>query len=203
MESNRDRNNGDRNNRNRIERFVVGFLGTNCYLIYGETSKSGFLIDPGLFDKRIKAAIEKNGIRVKSVVNTHGHADHTAGDRKAGYPVLIHEADKDFVNDLKDNLSFLKDGDIIKEDGVELKVIHTPGHTPGGICLKVGDVLFTGDTLFRDGVGRTDFPYGDEADLMRSIRTRLMTFPDETRVLPGHGPESTIGHEKKNNPFFQ
>jgi glyoxylase-like metal-dependent hydrolase (beta-lactamase superfamily II) len=186
-----------------IKTFVVGALETNCYLVYEAELKSGFLIDPGTFDKRIKATIEKNGIRVKNTINTHGHADHTMGNGKFGYPVLIHELDSEFLaNPMKNLAGLLKDKDRIEEDGMAFEVIHTPGHTPGSISLKLGNRIFSGDTLFREGVGRTDFPYGSENDLLSSVKGRLMIFGDDVEVLPGHGPKTTIGYERKNNPFL-
>ncbi|MCQ9206745.1 MAG: MBL fold metallo-hydrolase [Omnitrophica bacterium] len=199
-----------------VKAFVVGMLETNCYLVYSKGQNTGFLIDPGLYDKRIKNTIEKEGIRIKNIINTHGHADHTGGNKEFGYPVLIHEYDNELLKNPPKELAFfadmaspavpasglLKDKDIIKEGEIELEVIHTPGHTPGGICLKMGERIFTGDTLFRDGVGRTDFDYGSEKDLLNSIQGRLMVFGDETKILPGHGPGSTIGHERRNNQFL-
>jgi glyoxylase-like metal-dependent hydrolase (beta-lactamase superfamily II) len=179
-----------------IKTFVVGMLETNCYLVYGKDSKVGFLIDPGVFNKKILDAVKKEGIHIKNIINTHGHPDHTGGNIKFGYPVLVHEADKGFLTAPPERC--LKDGDIIKETDIELEVIHTPGHTPGGISLKAGNKLFTGDTLFQGGVGRTDFPYSDGESLLRSIRERLMVLGDEVEVLPGHGPGSTIGRERKN-----
>jgi len=183
-----------------IKRFVVGPLGTNCYLVYGKSGKSGFLIDPGMFDERIRDVIKKNGIDVKNIINTHGHIDHTAGNEKFGYPVLIHENDSGSLSSPAKRL--LKDGDIIEGADVTLEVIHTPGHTPGSISLKAENRIFTGDTLFLGCVGRTDFAYGNERDLQNSIRHRLMVFGEETEILPGHGPLSTIGYERKNNPFL-
>lgn len=186
-----------------VETFIVGQLETNCYLAYSKNDKAGFLIDPGAFDKKIKHAIENKGINVEAIINTHGHTDHTAGDWKFGYPVYIHRLDKEFLKNPTGNLSrFLKDKDIIGEGDLSFEVIHTPGHTPGGISLKSGNKIFTGDTLFRESIGRADFPYSDEKTLLDSIRKRIMAFPDDTEVLPGHGPRTTIGHERKNNPFL-
>ena len=201
----------------KVEKFIVGPLETNCYLVYSGTHKKGFLIDPGVFDKRILDTIEKNGIEIKNIINTHGHIDHTAGNKKFGYPVLIHESDNDFLKSPVKNLAFLtgvisqsppaarllKDGDLIKVGEMVFEVIHTPGHTPGSISLKLGDRVFTGDALFQESIGRTDFPYGSEKNLLKSIRRRLMVFDDKVEVLPGHGPNSTIGHERKNNPFLR
>ncbi|NQU95550.1 MAG: MBL fold metallo-hydrolase [Candidatus Omnitrophica bacterium] len=200
-----------------VKRFTVGLLETNCYLVYDTEEKIGFLIDPGTFDKKIAKVIEENNIRIRNIINTHGHADHTSGNKRFGYPILIHEKDSDFLKNAAKNLAhfmsptfvsppaerLLKDGDVIKEGKLMLHVIHTPGHTPGGICLETGNRIFTGDTLFRESVGRTDFPYGSEKDLLNSVKKRLMVFPDEIEVLPGHGEGSTIGHERRNNPFLR
>ncbi|OGW53711.1 MAG: hypothetical protein A2Y81_08725 [Nitrospirae bacterium RBG_13_43_8] len=201
-----------------IKIFIVGLLETNCYLVYNRVNKNGFLIDPGFFDKRILDTIKGESIKVKNIINTHGHSDHTAANKKFGYPTLIHEDDIDFLKNPTKYLSFpfhitsssayvdiarlLKDRDIIAEDGITFEVIHTPGHTPGSICLKMGNRIFTGDTLFREGIGRTDLTYGNETNLLRAIRERLMVFPNETEILPGHGPSSTIGYERENNPFL-
>lgn len=184
----------------KIEIFVVGLLETNSYLVYDSEEKVGYLIDPGSFDKRIRKAIEENQVRVKNIINTHGHMDHTGGNRNFAYPVLIHGDDRDFIKDTKP-ARLLKDGDMIGDGELALEVIHTPGHTPGSISLLLGDKIFTGDTLFYEGVGRTDFAYGSASDIVRSIRERLFCLDDGVQVLPGHGPCSTIGHEKKNNPF--
>lgn len=200
----------------KLKTFAIGALQANCYLVYDTNSKEGFLIDPGVFDEGIKKEIETLGIKIKAIINTHGHADHIAGNKKFGYPVLIHKNDSSFLGDPAKNLSLftgtfsisprahglLVDDEVITAGEVEFKVIHTPGHTPGGISLKVGDKVFTGDTLFRENVGRTDLPGGSQVDLLRSIRERLLTLPDDTEVFPGHGPSSTIGHERKHNPYL-
>lgn len=185
-----------------VRAFVVGMLATNCYLVFSETTKKGFLIDPGGFDRKIAGAIGKEAVLIKNIINTHGHRDHTAGNKKFGYPVLIHERDSDFPGGGLKNTKLLKDADTIEEGDIKFEVIHTPGHTPGSISLKLGNMIFTGDTLFREGVGRTDFPYGSETDLSSSIKKRLMIFDDSVEIFPGHGPASTIGHERKHNPFL-
>ena len=200
-----------------IEKFIVGPIETNCYVVYNDKTKIGFLIDPGLFSEDIEKFIDEKGIHIKNIINTHGHGDHISGNGKFGYPVLIHKEDQSFLKNPVKNLSIftggvslspkaerlLNDGDIIEDGGIKMKVIHTPGHTPGGICLKMDDVLFSGDTLFMEGVGRTDFMYGDQNKLISAIKEKLLTLNDDIKVLPGHGPETTIGHERKNNPFFE
>jgi glyoxylase-like metal-dependent hydrolase (beta-lactamase superfamily II) len=199
-----------------VNRFVVGPLGTNCYIVHDKRLMKGAIIDPGDSDPGISEYIRDNGIEVEYILNTHGHADHIKANAFYGYPVMMHELDEPCLRDPARNLSFLsgtriepvnagkllKDGDIIELGGLELEVIHTPGHTPGGICIKAEEVLFSGDTLFYEGIGRTDIPGGDHELLMRSIKEKLMTLPGETRVLPGHGPETTIEHERENNPFL-
>ena len=200
----------------KVKTFMVGDLETNCYLVYDQEAKTGFLIDPGFFDESIADFIKENKINVKSIIVTHGHADHTSGNAKFGYPVLIHEADKGYLTNPVKNLSLftgklstapkasriLKDGEVIEDGKIKIEVIHTPGHTPGGICLKIENKIFTGDTLFKEGVGRTDFYHGDEKMLLDAIKKRLMIFEDNVEVYPGHGPSSTIGHERENNPFL-
>lgn len=200
-----------------VKTFVVGALETNCYLVYENEDKNAFLIDPGFFDERISETIKKKGLSVKAIINTHGHADHIAGNKAFRYPVFIHEYDAKSLKNPMKNFSFftgmmafspsatrlLKDNDRIEDGLIVFDVIHTPGHTPGGISLKSGNKIFTGDTLFREGVGRTDFPYANEKDLRSSIKDRLMIFGDEVEIFPGHGPSSTIGHERKHNPFIR
>jgi len=199
-----------------VKTFVVGALETNCYLFYSRKSKEGFLIDPGAFDKRVEKAIKEDGIKIKNIINTHAHIDHISGNKKFGYPVLIHERDNELLQNPSKNLAFfiglfsesppasglLKDGDVIEAADLKIKVLHTPGHTPGGISLLCKDIIFTGDTLFCEGVGRVDLPYSNEKALFDSIRNKLMKLDDSTEVFPGHGPATTIGHERKANPFL-
>ena len=199
-----------------VVRFVLGPLATNCYLIYDKPSGKGMLIDPGVYDPEVSEYIKDNGITVVNILNTHGHADHITGDSAFGFPVLIHELDEPCLGNPLKNLSILSGGNIslVKASGVlnggdiielgdlKLEVIHTPGHTPGGISIKCGDMLFSGDTLFFEGVGRTDLPGGDYDALVSSIKEKLFTLPAEVKVFPGHGPETTIGHEKEYNPFI-
>jgi hydroxyacylglutathione hydrolase len=199
-----------------IHRLEVGPMGANCYIIAGQITKNAILIDPGGEPGRIKGVLKKNGLCVKFIINTHGHGDHILGNGYFDVPIYVHRLEKDFLTDPDKNLSgmfgfffkapkatkLLEDGEKILMDNLELEVLHTPGHTPGGISIKLDGVVFTGDTLFAGGIGRTDLPSGDEELLFKSIREKLFTLDDNIIVYPGHGPESTIGVEKKTNPFF-
>jgi len=200
---------------------TVGSLGTNCYIAYCEETKKAVVIDPGGDAHKILSAIRQNDLTVEYIINTHGHADHVLANAQikeaTGAPLAIHEADAGMLANAKQNLSFylggglncgpadilLKDGDVINVGTISFKVIHTPGHTPGGICLLAGDVLFAGDTLFAESIGRTDFPGGSYRQLITSIKEKLMVLPDDVKVLPGHGPATTIGYERVMNPFIQ
>mgnify|MGYP001583730879 CR=1 FL=1 len=199
-----------------IKRIVVGPLESNCYLFGDEAAKEIFVIDPGGDYREIKSVIDKDGLKPKAVINTHGHGDHIGANKEFGIPVWIHRLDADFLIDPSKNLSgafgfllktktasrLLEDGDILNIGKYSLEVIHTPGHTPGSICLKAEGAIFTGDTLFCEGIGRTDFAYGSEEDIMDSIKEKLFTLKDNYVIYPGHGPNSTIGNEKANNPFI-
>jgi len=199
-----------------LKRFVVGSLETNCYIFGDEESKEVVLIDPGGDPTLIKGFLKKNNLKLKCIINTHGHGDHIGANSSFEADVLIHKLDGDFLQNPDLNLStafganisspgarrLLNDGDNIKVGKLNLDVIHTPGHTPGGICLKYDNVLFSGDTLFFEGVGRTDIPNASWGALLDSIRNKLMPLPDDCKVYPGHGPETSIGHERKANPFI-
>lgn len=198
-----------------IKKIIVGMMEANCYIVGDGSTKEVFIIDPGGDSKDIKGIIDKGGLRPKAIINTHGHGDHIAGDGDFDLPIWIHRLDAEFLQDTSRNLSdayglllktgpaarLLEDGDVLKIGKHDLQVIHTPGHTPGSICLKGEDIIFTGDTLFCEGIGRTDFAYGSEEDIIRSIKERLFTLDDNYVIYPGHGPNSTIGKEKTNNPF--
>jgi glyoxylase-like metal-dependent hydrolase (beta-lactamase superfamily II) len=191
-------------------------MAVNCYLVVDDSTKEACLIDPGAGLCEIKNYITKNGFKLKFIINTHGHGDHIAGNGFFDCPIYIHKLDKDFLKNADLNLSssfffkvtspeasrLLEDGDRIKLGDLTFRVLHTPGHTPGSISLKLGDVLFSGDTLFCGAVGRTDFDYGDEEALYRSMHEKLLALPDDTTIYPGHGDSSTIGREKKENPFL-
>ena len=200
----------------KVKTIVVGFLGTNCYLAIDPETNQGIIIDPGADKEKILRAVKRSGAIFTAVVNTHGHFDHIAADiikTALGIPLLIHKSEMyRFSNGLADQMrllgfgpaeaipepdKFLEEGDEIKVGSEKLIVWHTPGHTPGEICLLGKGLVFTGDTLFCEGVGRTDLEGGSDAELHKSLK-RLFLLPGELIVYPGHGPVSTIEHEKPN-----
>ncbi len=204
-----------------IKRLVVGELMVNCYIVVDEVSRKAAIIDPGDDHEVILNALVAFECEPLYIINTHGHIDHTGANNRiqstTGAKILIH---KDDCLTLQDPLSSLRtmvegeaspspdrmlsDGEIIELDKSILRVIHTPGHTPGGICLDAGsDGMFTGDTLFCNSIGRTDLPGGSYTEIMISIKEKIFPFSDETIIYPGHGPQSTVGNEKRNNPFLR
>jgi len=194
-----------------IERIVVSDFFTNCYIIGCNEEKVCGIIDPGSQGEKIKEIIESKDLKPVIIINTHGHFDHIGANNFFNLPVYIHKNDFKFLKDPEKNLSSffsipyickndvfeVKENDVIKIGKLKLEVLHTPGHTPGSICLKTGNILFTGDTIFSDGIGRTDFPEGDEEKLIKSIKTKILTLPDEIIIYPGHGEISELGRIKK------
>ena len=193
---------------------------TNCYILLERAANAAAVIDPGGDAAALIAAMTELNARPALIINTHGHWDHI-GDNKAlqqhyGLPIAVHELDAPLLRDGKRNAArffagdgdggevkrLLQEGDIIELGALRIEVLHTPGHTPGGICLKVDNLLFTGDTLFNLSVGRTDLPGGDYDALSRSL-TRLTALPDDLLVLPGHSQSSTLGYEKSHNPYLR
>ncbi len=203
-----------------IKKLSVGRLQTNCYIVGCEDTKEGAIIDPGGDAKRILAEVERLGLEIKYVINTHGHFDHTLANKEVveatGAPLVIHSADAPMLTKGGGALFFglmgkasppadviLDEGQVLTVGQIELQVLHTPGHSPGSVCLyseKEG-VLFDGDVLFNMGVGRYDLPGSDGSALRESLE-RLLALPDETTVYPGHGPATTIGRERRGNPFL-
>ena len=200
-----------------LETIRVGPMQVNCYVIACAKEKEAIVIDPGADARAIKAVLNKYKLRPAMVINTHGHYDHIGCDDEFGVSVYAHKQDLAMLKDaglnfsasfslphtVKSEIITLEDKQVIKLDCLELEIIHLPGHTPGGIALLMRrpqtGILFTGDTLFCQGVGRTDLPGGSQSQLEKSIRERLFVLPDETKVYPGHGTTTTIGKEKNSN----
>ncbi len=199
----------------------VGQLGTNCYIAVNEEEKRAVIIDPGADAKNILAAVDKEDLKIEAILLTHGHSDHIqavgAVREATKAPVMISEKDAPMLTDSRRNLSsfmgedismkaadrLLKDGDKIEAAGLTFDVLATPGHTQGGLCFKNGDIVFCGDSIFLESIGRTDFPGGSYEQLITSIKTKLFTLPEQTKLLPGHGPATDVGWERRRNPFLQ
>jgi len=203
-----------------VETLQVGPLGCNCSIVADVAAKKAVVIDPGGDLGALRTRLDALGVTVEAIVHTHTHIDHvgeTAGlQRATGASAMIHEADR-FLYDLlpvqsamlgcelpakADMDGSLHDGGAIRFGGLELGVLHTPGHTPGSVCFVCGSHVFAGDTLFRGGIGRTDLWGGDSGAIMRSLHGKLLTLPDDAVVVAGHGPQTTIGEERRQNPFL-
>jgi len=203
-----------------FEVIIVGPLDTNCYLVYCEESLECAVIDPGAEAERIFPVILERQLRPVIILNTHGHVDHIGANKdikeKFGIPLCIHSLDSPMLAKAQQSElsfflgakesppadSFFKDGDRIKIGKRCLQVLHTPGHSPGSVSFLGDTFLLSGDTLFWGGVGRTDLPGGSWKDLGNSLKTRILTLPEEILVLPGHGPSTSVGEEKNSNPFI-
>ncbi len=207
-----------------LEHFVVGMLQTNCYVLASEESRVCVVIDPGGDAKRIARFIDSNRLKLTAILLTHGHFDHVLDAWKlkdmCGGKIHIHPADKPLLKDRTVGLgAFLigkitgiegtvdveiKEGDVLEFDSIKMKVLETPGHTPGHVSffLPDHDIVFVGDTLFAGSIGRTDFPGGSYEQLIESVKTKIFPLGDHVVVYPGHGPKTTVGRERATNPFF-
>lgn len=204
----------------KIEKFVTGIISTNCYLVINEDTKQAVVIDPAACPSYLMSHIKSEGLKIEAILLTHGHFDHIMGIdgflSEFDVPVYVHEEDADAMEDPVLNQSstytsgytfgkarYLRDRQTLELAGYTFQVIHTPGHTKGGCCYYVASegVLFSGDTLFQNSVGRTDFVNSSTSDLVHSVREKLFLLPDDTMVYPGHMGETKIGHEKKYNTY--
>jgi glyoxylase-like metal-dependent hydrolase (beta-lactamase superfamily II) len=201
---------------------LVGLLEVNCFILGDEETKEAVVIDPGGDEDEILEALQSHGLQLKTIIDTHGHFDHVDANQPlkeaTGAAIAIHEADANMLAKPSAEAMFftgnrlrlstadiiLKEGDIISFGNYRLKVLHTPGHTPGGISLVMEDspLVYVGDLLFQGSIGRTDFPGGSFEDLINAVKTKIFTLGDNYTVFPGHGPVTTVGQERKYNPFF-
>ena len=209
----------------KIDQLALGSYQTNCYILRAdEVASDCLIIDTGLEADGLIEFLQDHKLNPVAAIFTHGHSDHIGGlaalhENQPGIEVCIHKLDADSLTNTEKNLSalagvsfttepadiLLEEGGWVEYAGIRLKILHTPGHTPGGICLYSEDenLIFTGDTLFAGSVGRTDFPYADHQQLLNSLREKILPLPDKVVAYPGHGPKTTIGNEKKFNPFLQ
>lgn len=205
----------------KLYRMPLGALGTNCYIVVDESNQHCLVVDPGGEGERLVALLKEKGLQPEAVILTHGHGDHIGGVQAVvdafKVPVYINKGDEEFLTNSNLNLSgaigqpvkvtgdirFIKEDDVIHLGEYSFKVIETPGHTPGGVCFYGEGMVLAGDSLFLESIGRTDFPGSSYEDLIDSVRHKLFTLPEETVVYPGHGPETTIGHEETYNPFVR
>jgi len=204
-----------------ITALSVGPIGTNCYIVGCKETLEGMIVDPGGHAERILATVEEMGLTIKYVVNTHAHFDHVGANgalvESTGAALVIHPDEVPILkigggaqmfgfpaDPMPEPGLLVREGDTLQVGRLTFQVMHTPGHSPGHIVLYEADegVLFDGDVLFHQGIGRSDLPGGSHATLMRSIRERILTLPDETVVYSGHGPVTTVGEEKRFNPWL-
>jgi len=203
-----------------LKTLIVGELETNCYILGDEKTREGIIIDPGGEFELIEKTLKELNLEIKYIVLTHGHSDHIGAlaelKKRTGAQILIHQEDAEMLCEPEKNLSVfsfklicapeadrvLKDKEKIKISKIELEVFHTPGHTKGSISLLTDKIIFSGDLIFYGSVGRTDIPGGSYQKLLRSIQDNILNKEDDTIIYPGHGPATTVGEERKNNPFL-
>lgn len=204
----------------KVKRIVVGALETNCYLVYSEDTRECIVVDPGADPEKIVQEVKSNKLKPTAIVNTHGHVDHVGANKpikeEFDIPLYIHQHDlKLLKNILQSSFGlmigakkspppdvFIKEGDILELGESHLKILHTPGHSPGSISLLGDGFILSGDALFNGGVGRTDLPGGSWEKLQESIKEKIFILPPNTLVLPGHGPSTKVSVEKNSNPFL-
>ncbi|RMG67751.1 MAG: MBL fold metallo-hydrolase [Calditrichaeota bacterium] len=205
----------------KIYALTLGMFMVNNYLVVNPDTRRAILIDACEDYQSILRQLDQLKAELVYLINTHGHGDHIAGNgaiiERTGAKLMIHRLDEPFLRDPNLNMSallgvslqspppdrFLEEGDVVEMDGIRLQVLHTPGHTPGHISLLADGVAFVGDVIFRESIGRTDFPYASHEQLVETIRTKIYTLPEDTVLLNGHGPETTVRHEKAFNPFVR
>lgn len=203
-----------------FEIYPAGVFQANCYIIADEDTRLGAVIDPGGDAAGILEECKRLNIDIKYILLTHGHGDHIGAVSKikeeTGAPILMNEKDKYLTEGETLNLipilrnislfdidKAIVEGDVIELGNLKVEVLETPGHTPGSVSFKIGDMVITGDALFQGSVGRTDFPYGSHEQLIKSIKEKIIVMPEDTKIYPGHGPSTTVAAEKKYNPFLK
>lgn len=205
----------------KLYRMPLGAFATNCYIVVDESNQHCLVVDPGSEGNRLVEFLKEKGLQPEAVILTHGHGDHIGGVQAVvdefKVPIYINKGDEEYLTNGELNLSstygqpvkvtgdvrLIKEADVIRLGDHTFTVIETSGHTPGGVCFYGEGLVLAGDTLFQESIGRTDFPRSSYEDLIDAVRTKLFALPDETVVYPGHGPETTIGHEKIYNPFVR
>jgi glyoxylase-like metal-dependent hydrolase (beta-lactamase superfamily II) len=200
-----------------LKTFITGSIENNCYLVYDEASRKAFLIDaPEDNNGAVREFIKENRLSLDFLILTHAHFDHIDGLKDFKTRIYVHNKDERLLNDptlngslmfgpqisITQGYDFIEDGRILDFCGQKIQIIHTPGHTPGSICVKLNNWLFSGDTLFFNSIGRTDVPLGSHSALIKSLKEKLMSLDDDLIVYPGHGPATTIKQERENNPFI-